>query len=104
MQQEFTDDNSVNEDAEALSRVALQHFKDGQLQQAQDVCNGILQKQQHPGALLILGWVAHQQRELDVAVGRYEQYLAIKPKDAEARYTLGLVFEELGRSELAIEH
>ena len=104
MQQEFTDENSVNEDAEALSRVALQHFKDGQLQQAQDICKGILQKQQHPGALLILGWVAHQHRELDVAVGRYEQYLAIKPKDAEARYTLGLVLEELGRSELAIEH
>ncbi len=103
MQQKITDDNSVNEDAEALSRVALQHFKEGRLEQAQDICQRILSKQQYAGAHLILAWIAHQQRELDVAVERYQQYLAIKPGDAEARYTLGLAFKELQHTELAIE-
>jgi len=103
MQQKFTDDNAVNEDAEALSRVALQHFKEGRPQQAQDICQRILQKKQHSGANLILAWIAHQQRELGVAVERYQQYLAIKPGDAEARYTLGLAFKELQHTELAIE-
>ena len=90
-------------DSAALSQKALQHFKEGRLQQAQDECLALLQKRQHPGAILILGWIAHQQRELDVAVKRYQQYLGLRPKDAEARYTLGLVFKELGRTELAIE-
>ena len=104
MQQKFTDDNSVIEDAEALSRVALQHFKEGRLRRAKDICQRILQKKQHSGAILILGWIAHQRRDFDVAVERYQQYLGLKPKDAEARYTLGLVLEELGHNELAIEH
>ena len=103
MQQRNTDDYSVNEGSAALSRKALQHFKEGRLQQAQDVCQLILQKQQHPGAILILGWIAHQQREFEVAGERYQQYLGVRPRDAEARYTLGLAFKELQHTELAIE-
>ena len=38
-----------------------------------------------------------------MAVERYQQYLAIRPGDAEARYTLGLAFKELQHTELAIE-
>ncbi len=91
-------------DSAAFSRKALQHFKEGRLQQAQDECLRLLRKQQHPGAILILGWIAHQQRELDVAVERYQQYLGLRPEDAEAHYTLGLVLNELERTEAAIEH
>ncbi len=104
MQQKITDDNSVIEDAEALSRVALQHFKEGRLEQAQDICQRILQEKQHSGAMLILAWIAHQKRDFDVAVERYQQYLGLKPKDAEARYTLGLALEELERTDHAIVH
>ena len=104
MQQKKPNDHSVKEDITALSRRALQHFKEGRLQQAQDVCLHILRKQPYAGALLILGWIAHQQREFDVAVERYQQYLGIKPKDAEAHYTLGLVLNELERTEPAIKH
>ena len=91
-------------DSAALSQKALQHFKEGRLQQAQDECLALLREQPHAGANLILGWIAHQQREFDVAVERYQQYLGLRPEDAEAHYTLGLVFKELGRTELAIEH
>ncbi len=103
MQQSNSSDNAVGEDLAALSRQALQHFKDGRLQQAQDVCERILQKKKHSGALLILGWVAHQQHEFEEAVERYQQYLGLKPDDAEARYTLGLALEELQRWEDAIK-
>ncbi len=104
MQHRNTNDQSVNEDSEALSREALQHFKKGRLRQAEDVCQRLLQKQKSAGPLLILGWIAHQKRDLDVAVERYQEYLGLKPKDAEARYTLGLALEELERTDLAIEH
>jgi len=104
MQQEKPFDNAIDKDIAALSHMALQHFKEGHLQQAQDVCQRILRKQQHPDAMLILGLIAHQQRELDVAVERYQQFLGIKPKDAETHCNLGLVLEEQGRTEGAIEH
>jgi len=104
MQQEKAFDNAIDKDIAALSHMALQHFKEGHLQQAQDVCQRILRKQQHPDAMLILGLIAHQQRELDVAVERYQQFLGIKPKDAETHCNLGLVLEEQGRTEGAIEH
>jgi len=104
MQQTNSSDNAVGEDLAALSRQALQYFKDGRLQEAQDVCQRILQKKKHSGALLILGWIAHQKHEFEEAVERYQQYLSLKPKDAEAHYTLGLVLRELGRTERAIEH
>jgi tetratricopeptide (TPR) repeat protein len=104
MQQKNSSDNAAGEDLAALSRQALQHFKEGRLQQAQDVCQRILQKKKHSGALLILGWIAHQQHEFEEAVERYQQYLGVKPKDAEAHFTLGLALRDMGRAEAAIEH
>ncbi len=74
MQQKNTNNNTVDEDLAALSLKALQHFKEGRLQQAQDECLRLLQKRQHPDAILILGWIAHQQREFEVAVERYQQF------------------------------
>ena len=94
----------VDEDLAAHSYMALQHFKEGRLQQAQDEYLSILRKQQHPDAILMLGLIAHQQSEFEVAVERYQQFLSISPKDAETHCNLGVVFEELGRTELAIEH
>jgi len=104
MQQKNTNDNTVDRDLAAHSYMALQHFKEGRLQQAQDECLSILRKQQHPDAILILGLIAHQQREFEVAVEHYQQFLSINPKDAETHCNLGLVLKELGRTEDAIEH
>ena len=64
MQQKNTDENSVNGDIAELFSKGLQHYKEGRLQQAQDFCQRIVQKQQFPDALLILGMIAHQQGEL----------------------------------------
>ena len=104
MQPKDTNDNSVDADIAALSYMALHHFKKGRLQQARDECLRILRKQQHPDAILILGMIAHEQREPEAAVERYQQLLGLEPDHAQAHHNLGLVLEELGRTELAIEH
>ena len=104
MQQTDTNDNSVDEGAAELFRKGLQHYKEGRLQQAQDVCQRIVQKQQYPDALLILGMISHQQGEFEVAVERYQQFLGLKSNHAQTHYNLGLVLAELDRTEPAIEH
>ena len=96
--------NQQNLDITALFRKGLYHYKEGRLQQAQDICLRILQKQHHPSAILILGMIAHQQSEFELAVTRYQQFLSITPHHAQAHYQLGLVLNKLGRTELAIEH
>ena len=104
MQKKNTDESSADGDLAAHSYVALQHFKEGRLQQAQDECLSILRKQSHPDANLLLGMIAHQQREFEVAVERYQQFLKFNPEDAETHCNLGVVLAELGRTEDAIEH
>jgi len=100
----MTPDESVDEDIAELFRKGSQHYKEGRLPQAQDICQRILQKQQHPSAILILGMIAHEQREFEVAVERYHEFLNVKPNHAQAHYQLGLVLNKLGRTEIAIEH
>ncbi len=96
--------NQQNLEITALFRKGLNHYKEGRLQQAQDVCKRILRKQHHPSAIFILAMIAHQQSEFDVAVERYQQFLVIKPNHAQTHYQLGLALNKLGRTELAIEH
>ena len=104
MQQENSNDNSVDKDIAALSDMALQHYQEGHLQQARDECLRILRKQQRPDAILILAKIAHEQREFEVAVERYQQLLGIIPDHPQTHFYLGVVLEELGRTEPAIKH
>jgi len=96
--------NPGTSDVAEMFREGLQHYKEGRLQQAQIICKRLLDKRQHADALLILGMIAHQQKEFDVAVERYQQFLGLKPNHAQTHYNLGVVLEELGRTERAIEH
>jgi tetratricopeptide (TPR) repeat protein len=104
MQQENSNDNSIEKDIAALSDMALQHYQEGRLQQAQDVCQRILRKQQRPDAILILAKIAHEQGDFKVAIERYQQFLEIMPNHAQTHYNLGLVLNKLGRTERAVEH
>ena len=104
MRQENSNISSVDKEIEALSGMALKHYQEGRLQQAQDVCLRILRRQHRPDAILILANIAHEQREFKVAVERYQQFLGIIPDHAQTWFHLGLVLEELGRTERAIEH
>ncbi len=104
MHQKSSKDSSADGDIAALFGKGLQHYREGRLQQARDICQRILCRRLHPDALLILGMIAHQQREFKVAVEHYQEFLGIKPRHAQTHDNLGLVLQELGRTELAIEH
>ena len=104
MQQENSNDNSVDEDIAALANMALQHYQEGQLRQAKDECLHILRRQHRPDAILILAKIAHEQKEYEEAVERYQQVLGIIPDHAPTHFYLGVVLEEQGRTESAIEH
>ena len=104
MPQENSNDTSVDKDIAALSDKALQLYREGHLQQAQDACLRILRKQQRPDAILILGKIAHEQREFKLAVERYQQFLGLMPNHKGTHFHLGIVLEELGRTDRAIEH
>jgi len=104
MQQENSNDNSAEKENAALFDRALQHYQAGRLQQAQEVCLRILRKQQRPDAILILANIAHEQKKFKVAVERYQQFLKIHPDDEQTHLNLGVVLEELGRTERAIDH
>ncbi len=90
-------------DTAELFRQGLRHYKDGRLKQAQDICQRIVNRRPNADALLILGMIAHQQSEYEVAVERYQQFLRFKPDHAQTHYNLGLVLEKLGGTELAPE-
>ena len=79
MQKKNTKDNSEEKDIAALADMALQHYREGDLQQAQDDCQRILRRQQRPDAILILAKIAHEQSEFQVAVERYQQFLKLFP-------------------------
>ncbi len=70
MHEKNTSDSSEEKDVAALSESAVQHYQEGNLKQAQDDCQQILQKQQRPDAILILAKIAHEQSEFEVAVER----------------------------------
>jgi len=76
--------------------MALQHYQDGRLQQAQDVCQHILRRQQRPDAILILAKIAHEQKEFKVAVERYQQFLRIIPNHEPTHYNLSVVLRGTG--------
>ena len=88
MQQEDSDNKSVESDIAALSNLALRHYQEGDLQQAQDTCNRILRKQQRPDAILILGKIAHEQRKFKAAIERYQQFLELIPDHAQTQISM----------------
>ena len=104
MQKKNTDDDLEENDIAALADMALQHYQEGDLQQAQDDCQRILRNQQRPDAILILAKIAHEQSEFQVAVERYQQFLKIIPDHEQTHLNLGLVLEELGHTGRAIPH
>jgi len=103
MSQDKSNNYSDEKDAAMRFDLALQHYRDGRLQQAQDECLRILDNHQRPDAILILAKIAHEQRDFDVAVERYEQFLEKVPDHEQTYMHLGTVLEELGQADRAIE-
>ena len=78
--------------------LAVQHHTAGRLPQAESIYNQILQSDpDQPVALHLLGVIAHQVGNNDIAVDLITKALAIKPDLAEAHSNLGLTLLTLGK-------
>ena len=99
-----TTDSANDTEIASLAYLASHHYRSGRLQQAKDACQRILSRQEHPEAVLLLGMIAHEQRDLETAVRHYDRFLESSPDHARTHYHIGLALHQLGRPQRALEH
>lgn len=97
------DQPSPDDDIASLSYMAQQHYRNGRLQRARETCQRILEMEQRADAILLLGMIAHEQKDFESAGQHYEDFLRLEPEHARAHYYRGLVLIQLGRTEPAVE-
>ena len=96
-------------------RLAKQKSKDGQLQEAKNICTDILQKfPKNKQALTVLQTLAveynrmanalMQKGDSEAAIDCYKQAIGIKPDYAEAYYNIGVLLENNGNPDAAIDN
>lgn len=90
--------------SEALA-LAFQSYQSGQQEQAEFICQQILQLQPNCAeALQLLGVMAHQVGKLPEAIFYYQQIVNLKPEQADGYYSLGAALHQQGQLTAAIEH
>jgi len=83
--------------------LAQRHHALGELSEAKGIYRKILRDApNHPIALHLMGVIAYQNRENDVALDFIKKALIIKPDYAEAHNNLGVIFKELKEIDEAI--
>ena len=83
--------------------LAQRHHAVGELSEAKGIYRKILRDTpNHPIALHLMGVIAYQNRENDVALDFIKKALIIKPDYAEAHNNLGVIFKELKEIDEAI--
>lgn len=88
--------------AAKLLREASKLHQAGYIQEAVAKCMSILEKYpNYHRAMYLLGIIAHQIGQYDLALSYFKQTLAIKPNDANVNNDLGLSLQALGRVEEA---
>ncbi|MCX7068386.1 MAG: tetratricopeptide repeat protein [Methylococcales bacterium] len=82
---------------------AVDYHQQGLLAEAEQVYKEILQSQpQHADSLHLLGVIAKQRGQAQLAVDLINQSLNINPNNAAAYSNIGLAYQELNRFELAL--
>ncbi|MBD2090724.1 glycosyltransferase family protein [Microcoleus sp. FACHB-1515] len=77
---------------------ALEQYRAGQLAQAAQICQQLLQQQpDHVGALHLLGLIAARQGDLEKAIALYDRVIHQQPQHLEAHNNLGIALMQLGR-------
>lgn len=97
-------DSATDAEIASLAYMASHHYRSGRLQQAKEACRRILEKHRHAEAILLLGMIAHEQRDLGAAVEHYRRFLDLEPNHARTHYHLGLALNQLGQTEPAVRH
>ena len=83
--------------------LAQRHHAAGELSEAKGIYQKILRDApDHPIALHLMGVIAYQNKENDVALDFIKKALIIKPDYAEAHNNLGVIFKELKEIDEAI--
>ena len=83
--------------------LAQRHHAVGELSKAKGIYQKILRDTpNHPIALHLMGVIAYQNRENDVALDFIKKALIIKPDYAEGQCNLGVILMEIGKLDKAI--
>jgi hypothetical protein len=91
-------------DLDQLLDTGYRHQLAGRLMEAENAYRSILARQpNHPGAMHLLGYLAHQVGRDDAALELINRAIAGKPTEAVYVNTLGAVLAEMGRTEEAID-
>ena len=78
--------------------IALRHHQSGNLQQAEQIYRQILQAEpNHPDALHLLGVIAHQLGENEVAIRYIDKAISVNPSDPNFHINLGAAYQAFGR-------
>jgi len=86
-------------------QTAVRHFQSGQLEEAQVVGSQLLQQSPTaPGVLQLLGEIAIQRGDGELAEALFRRAVDSAPRDPQARYRLGNVSLTLRRIDAAVRH
>ncbi len=90
--------------AAELLQKAYTCLRSGYLQEAESLSQSVLKKYpNYPDAMNLLGVIAHESGNNELAIARYEKALKIKPNFAYVHNNMGFALQMLGRLEEAID-
>jgi len=90
---------------EQAFELAIQHQQNGGLPQAENLLRQVLQRQpKHAPALHLLGVIAHQSNQTELAIKLIADAIAINPTEALFHSNRGEMCRTLGRLDGAIDH
>jgi tetratricopeptide (TPR) repeat protein len=91
--------------ADELLKIAAGHYHAGQLKEAEAICRQVLELlPESPGALLLLGAIAHRDKKVEEAITLYRQSLRQLPNNAETHNNLAVALKDQGKVEEAVSH
>lgn len=98
-----TEEPLVNLTLSQILQLAIQHFNQGKLHQAEGLCRQILQVvPNQPDALHLLGVIAYQTQHHESAIQLIQRAIIHHPDLLEAYYHLAIIFKELGKHQESI--
>jgi tetratricopeptide (TPR) repeat protein len=91
--------------AAKLIQNAISYLNVRRIKEAEEQCNSILSKYpKYPDAMLLLGVIANQTGEFELAISRLEELIKLKPLFAEAHNNLGSAYQALDKKDKAITY